>query len=259
MNEELKKDVEAAVNEIFSQKEEAEQKAETEKALNKSAETISELTTALEGKNAESKEVAVQIADFESKIEELTSELEAAKKEAEETAEKLTESENMIEEMKKDKAAELRMSELAEAGVALSDTDTQTVKVREMEDEEFASYKEELVSLRSAVEAELAKADSEEETASEEETQEETQEETSEEVAEEEEAKEDDDEAASEEDNEEEASEEEETSEETPPANVDPDLVAAAAMNMEVTPSESVVAKYKTLGEALAERMNKDN
>ena len=53
MNEELKKDVEAAVASIFSQKEEAEQRAETEKALNKSAETITSLTEALEGKNAD--------------------------------------------------------------------------------------------------------------------------------------------------------------------------------------------------------------
>lgn len=257
MNEELKKDVESAVTEIFSQKEEAEQKAETEKALQKSAETISELTDALEGKNADDSEIAKQITDQESKIEELTSELEAAKKDSEETAKKLAESENMIEEMKKDKAAEIRMSELADAGVALSDKDAQASKVREMEDEDFVSYKEELVSLRSAVEAELAKANVDDEVASEEETQEETQEE----IAEEEEVVVEDneeEEAASEEVNDEEASDEE-TSEETPPANVDPNLAVAAAMNMEVQPSDDVVAKYAKMGEAMAKRITKDN
>lgn len=248
MNEELKKDVEVMVSEIFSQKEEAEQRAETEKALQKSADTITELTEALEGKNATDQEIATQINDLENKVTELTSELEAAKKEAMESADKLAESENAIEEMRKDKAAELRMAELVKAGVALSDKDAQTAKVRDMEDEEFGSYKEELVSLRSAVEAELAKVDPEGEAASEEETQEEVpaEESTEEEVAEEEESEE----------SEEEASEEEE---ETLPANVDPDTAVAAAMNMEVKPSDSVLAKYAKLGEAMATRMNNDN
>jgi len=258
MNEELKKDVEAMVAEIFSQKEEAEQRAETEKALQKSADTITQLTEALEGKNAESEEVATQVTDLEAKIEELTSELEAAKKEAEEKAEKLTEAENMIEEMKKDKAAELRMAELAEAGVALSNKDAQTAKVREMEDEEFAGYKEELVSLRSAVEAELAKAEpeSDEEEASEEETQEEEEVAAeAEENEEEEAASEEEEEASEEESEEEEASEEEDTS----PAEIDPGKAIAAALNMEVRPSDDMLAKYRKLGEAMAERIKKND
>jgi len=245
MNEELKKDVEVMVSEIFSQKEEAEQRAETEKALQKSADTISDLTEALESKNESGQEVATQINDLETKVTELTSELEAAKKEADETATKLAESENVIEEMRKDKAAELRMAELVKAGVALSDKDAQTAKVRDMEDEEFGSYKEELVSLRSAVEAELAKVDPDAEVASEEETQEED---PAPETAEEEVANEEDPE-------EEEASEEEETL----PVQVDPDTAVAAAMNMEVAPSDSVLAKYAKLGTAMATRMNNDN
>ena len=248
MNEELKKDVVAMVAEIFSQKEEAEQRAETEKALQKSADTIAKLTDALEDTNAEGETVASQVTDLEAKIVELTSELEAAKTGAEETATKLADSENMITDMKKDKAAELRMVELVEAGVALSDKDAQTAKIRKMEDEEFGSYKEELVSLRSAVEAELAKPASEE-TASEEETQEEVAEETAE-----------TEEGATGEETEEEASEEteEETAEETPPANIDPGQALAAAMNLEVQPSDNVLAKYAKLGNAMAERMNKE-
>ena len=246
MNEELKKDVEVMVSEIFSQKEEAEQRAETEKALQKSADTISDLTEALEGKNESDQEVATQINDLESKVTELNSELEAAKNEADETATKLAKSENVIQEMRKDKAAELRMAELVKAGVALSDKDAQTAKVRDMEDEEFGSYKEELVSLRSAVEAELAKVDPVVEVASEEETQEED---PAPETAEEEEVANEDD------------LEEEEASEgeETPPANVDPDTAVAAAMNMEVLPSDNVLAKYAKLGKAMATRMNNDN
>jgi len=138
--------------------------------------------------------------------------------------------------MRKDKAAELRMAELAKAGVALSDKDTQTAKIRDMEDEEFGSYRDELVSLRRAVEAELAKAVLEEET-QEEEAAEAEDEEVEEEVA----------------------AEEEELVEETLPANVDPGQAIAAALNMEVMPSDSVLAKYAKLGEAMAKRMNKDN
>jgi len=248
MNEELKKDVEAAVVAIFSQKEEAEQRAETEKALQASADTITQLTEALENKNADGEEVAKQVTDLESKIEELTSELEAAKKEATETAEKLAASENTMEEMRKDKAAELRMAELKTAGVALSDKDAQTSKVRGMEDEEFGSYKEELVSLRSAVEAELAKVLPVEEAASEEETQEE--EAAAEETDGEEEAAGEEEESAE--------GEEEEAAEETPPANIDPGKAMAAALNMEVMPSDNVLAKYRKLGEAMAKRMNKE-
>jgi hypothetical protein len=251
MNEELKKDVEAAVAVIFSQKEEAEQRAATEKALQTSADTITKLTDALEGKNADETEVAVQITDLEAKVETLTSELEAAKKEADETAEKLTASENMIEEMNKDKAAELRMAELVKAGVALSDKDAQTAKIRGMEDEDFASYKEELVSLRSAVEAELAKETPAGEAASEEETQEE------EAAADETEVIKEGEEEVAAEENEEAAEEnEEEAAEETPPAEIDPDKAVAAAMNMEVMPSDSVLSKYAKMGEAMAKRMN---
>lgn len=250
MDDKLKKDVEALVAEIFSQKEDAKKRERTEDALQKSAETIAELTTTLEERNADVEKANTQIEELEGKNDDLNSELEAAKTEIEESTEKLAETEKMIEEMKKDKAAELRMSELTEAGVALSDKDAQTAKVREMDDESFTAYKEELMSLRQAVEAELAKADEKpaseeeaEETADAEETvetDEETAEETDEEVAEEEES--------------EEASEEE-AEEETPPAQVDPEAAAQAALNLEVMPSDDILAKYDEMGKAMAKRM----
>lgn len=257
MDEKLKKDVEAAVAEIFSQKEEAEQKARTEEALQKSAETITELTDALEAKNSEAEETANKIVELEEKLTNLNSELEAAKKQVEEANEKLAEAEKTIEDMKKDKAAELRMSELIEAGVGRSDKDSQRAKVREMGDEEFAAYRDELIDLRKAVEAELAKTAEE----AKEETVEETpaEETKAEEAAEGETEEEENEEAAGEEDEEssEEASEEED--EETPPANVDPDKAVAAAMNLEVRPSDDMMAKYLKLGKAMASRITKRN
>jgi hypothetical protein len=242
MKEELKKDVEAAVSEIFSQKEEAEQKARTEEALQKSANTISELTEALETRNQETEETASEIASLTTKTEELTTALEAAQKEATEVAEKLAESENMIEEMKKDKAAELRMSELEKAGVALSNSEAQSVKVREMDEESFASYKDELVAVREAVKAELANSEvAEEEVAEEEVVEEEVA--AEEEVAEEEVAEE---EVA------------EEDADETIPAEIDQNKAVAGALNLEIMPSDDVLAKYRKLGEAMASRMKNE-
>ena len=239
MDDKLKKDVEVLVAEIFSQKEEAKQRERTEDALQKSAEAIADLTTALEERNADAEKANSKIDDQESTIEDLNSELEAAKKEITESTEKLAETEKMIEEMKKDKAAELRMSELTEAGVALSDKEAQTAKIREMDDESFTSYKEELVSLRKAVEAELAKAG--EESASEE--NENIPEEEAEEAAEE-----NDEEVPAEE-------EADEAAEETPPVNVDPDTAIAGALNLEVMPSDDILAKYNEMGKAMAKRM----
>jgi chromosome segregation ATPase len=238
MKEELKKDVEAAVSEIFSQKEEAEQKARTEEALQKSANTISELTEALETRNQETEETASEIASLTTKTEELTTALEAAQKEATEVAEKLAESENMIEEMKKDKAAELRMSELEKAGVALSNNEVQSAKVREMDDESFASYRDELVSIREAVKAELA--NSNEEAVVEEEVV------VEEETAEEEEVAEEEEEIA------------EENADETIPAEIDKDKAVAGALNLEIMPSDDVLAKYRKMGEAMASRMKNE-
>jgi len=253
MDDKLKQDVEAAVAEIFSQKEEAEQKARTEEALQKSADIIVELTEALEVKNAEASEKADEIVELEDKLVNLNSELEAAQKEVTEANEKLANAEKAIEDMKKDKAAELRMSELTTAGVVRSDKEGQTAKVREMSDEEFAAYRDELIDIRKAVEAELAKAANETE---EEEAAEGTPAtETSESAPEAEE--EENEEAAGEEDAE--SSDEASEEEETPPANVDPTQAVAAAMNLEVRPSDDMMAKYLKMGKAMASRMTKRN
>jgi len=239
MDEKLKKDVEAVVAEIFSQNEEAKKIEKTESALSKSAEIISELTNSLEEKNTKEEEMSSKLSDLEESVKNLTTELEAAQKEVEQSNEKLADTENKIEEMKKDKAAEVRMSELTSVGVALSDKEGQTVKIREMDDETFASYKDELVSLRKAVEDELANVVEKPEENS-------TEEEGSEE------------EGSGEEGSEEEGSEEEdseEDNEETPPANVDPNVAVAAAMNLEIQPSDNVISKYQKLGNAMADNM----
>ena len=230
MDEKVRKEIEDAVASIFSEKEEADSRQRTEEALTTSATTIEELTAALEVKNSEVEAVEVSISEATEKISNLESELEAAKTEIETTNESLAEATKQVEDMIKDKAAEDRMAELEVSGVARADKEAQISKIRDMSDEDFASYKDELVSIREAVLAELKEV---KQTASEEEAEEE--------VAEEE----------AEEEGEEEASEEE-GEVETPAAEIDPGQALAAALNMEVYPSDDLIKKYGDLGKAMA-------
>jgi DNA repair exonuclease SbcCD ATPase subunit len=156
--DELKKDIETMVADIWSEKEEVEVRKKTEEALQKSADVITELTDSLEDKGSEVSEITEKLTASNSRIKELETELEAAGKEFEKSKEELEISVKAIDEMKKDKAADVRMAELVEAGVAHSDADVQTTKVREMSDEDFVSYRDELISLKGAVEKRLAEA-----------------------------------------------------------------------------------------------------
>ena len=123
MDEKLKNDVEAVVAKIFSEKEEAEIRRQTEDALNKAAVTIDELTTALEASNTEVSDSAETLSEVKEASENLKTELEAARTEIEEAKNKAEEAESALEEIKKDRATELRVAELEEAGV-ISDKET---------------------------------------------------------------------------------------------------------------------------------------
>lgn len=156
--EELKKDVEGIVADIWSEKEEAEVRKKTEEALQKSADVITELTASLEDKNSEVSEITEKLTASDSKIKELETELEAAGEKLKESEKALATSTEVVDGMEKDKAADIRMAELVEAGIAYSDVDAQITKVRDMSEESFASYRDELISLKEAVEERLAKA-----------------------------------------------------------------------------------------------------
>ena len=254
---ELYEQVSKVVEDLFNDKEEAEIRERTEAELQKAASSISDLTSALEDKNAEVAEYEEKISESTSRIQELESGLEAAKTELETVNEKLSISEQTLEDMKKDRAAELRIAELEEAGVVHSDRDSQINKVREMAEEDFTSYKDELVSIREAVVAELEKAreqvaDATEETKTEETVVAET---ATEETATEETAAE---ETATEETAAEETETEETAAEETTvPAEITPGQATMAALNMEYIPSDTLLGKYSKLGEAMANRWKK--
>lgn len=244
---ELKQDIEQVVAAIFSEKEEADVRRKTEEALEQSAKTITDLTTSLEERNTELSEFEEKLSESESKVSDLETELEAARKEIETFTEKLSETETALEEMKKDRVTELRMSELADSGI-ISKKETQAAKVRNMSDEDFTAYKEELLELRAAVEAELKSSIKEEE------VEEKVEEEAAEEEAEE---KEEAEEEVAEEDKEE-AAEEEAEEDVTPPANINPAHAAMASMNMEIIPNADLVSKYAELGQAMAAMYKKE-
>lgn len=245
-NKDLKIQVAAVVENLFNEKEEADIRKKTEEALQKSATSISELTTALETKNAEVSAFEAVISEKDATVQQLTSELEAAKVELENANVKLMDSEKALNDMIKERAAERRMVEIEDAGVARSDRDSQMTKVKEMTDEEFASYKDELVSIREAVVKELEEArqvqagvdaKAEEETAK---------------KAEENSSKE----ADVPEKQEEEASEKEEEST-VPPVQITPGQAAMASLNMEYLPNKDIMAKYADLGKAMANSWKK--
>lgn len=240
MEDALKQDIENIVKNIFSEKEEASQMQRTQDALNESAETIEGLTQNLEVSKTElsaAKESAKEeVAEKDSKISELTTELEAAQTKLEKAEADLTASQESLDNMKKDQLAEARMAELQEAKVAMgNDLESQTAKVREFSDEEFASYKTDRIELRDAVKKELEAAA----TAAADETNTEGEEGT----------------PATEEGAEEGASTEEEDVT-TPPAEIAPGTAMAAAMNFENKPSDDMVSKYTAMGKAMADSLS---
>ncbi len=281
-----KKDIDvqvaALVESLFNEKEEAEIRKKTEVELQKAAASITDLTAALELKNTEVAEYEVKLTESETRVTELSSELEAAKKELETANTKLAETVATLENITKDRAAEKRMAELESAGVIRADRDSQMAKVREMTEEDFASYKDELVSIRQAVVAELDKAREKAEADAK------AEEEAAKKAAEEEAKKKADEEvvldpktgkpvmdpktgkpmmkkkmASSEEadaseNKEEQASDSKEEEEKPAPAQIPLGQVAMASLNMEYLPSEDLVAKYRKMGEAMAEKWKKN-
>lgn len=268
--DDLKVQVAALVADLFDEKEEAEIRKRTEAELEKAASAISNLTTALEEKNTEAAEMEEKLTASDTRVKELETELEAAKKELEEASTKLGEKEKILEDMKKDRAAEIRMAELEDAGVARTDRESQMNKVREMSDEDFASYKDELVSIREAVVSELEKAREEKAKADAKDTAEakEADDAAAKKDKKMEEEKEDDEKDEEDEDKKkmpfmkkdkkeksnESEEKEEDASEKVAPAQITPGQAAMASLNMEYLPSEDIKKKYAKLGEAMAMR-----
>jgi len=238
MEDKLKTEIAAIIKDIFDSKQESEMRKRTEKALNESASTIEELTSKLEtleeelaGVKTDSESIVEQKEEVEKKVAELEKEVEEAaekaskeveelKKQIEEKTSELEEKASELEDIRKEAVAKERMEVLTTAGVVREDKEGQQAKVKEMSDEEFKAYKEELESIKTTIMASLKDGNSKE-------GSEEELEEGSEGVK-------------------------------TTPANIDLNNVASAAFNMESYPSEDLLDKYRDLGNALAESMKKE-
>jgi len=159
----LKKDIESMVAEIFSEKEDVAKKRLTEEALEKSAKVVTELTDSVVEKDNMITDLETKISEVEETLTENSEAIEAEKakvveleKQLEEATTKLSASELQVVEMGKDIAADVRIVELKDSKVNSTDQSTQFKKVREMSDDEFASYKKELIDLRKSITEELA-------------------------------------------------------------------------------------------------------
>ena len=148
--------VQAEVEKILSSKEEAQARVEAEEALKEAKETFEALKASIEAKDAKLGEYEEALAaldntettDAEVAANDRIVELEAAVEEWKRQAE-VTQA--ALDTLAREETAAGRMAELSEAGVSLDEeaAEAQYAKVRDMSDEDFASYKSELIALKS--------------------------------------------------------------------------------------------------------------
>jgi len=235
MEDKLKLEIATIVETIFASKKEDEMRQRTEDALRESADTLEAMSTALAAEKAKIVELEEKVEAAEKALADsseetaksvasLEAEVKAAADEKETLKVELKEKSDELEAIQKDALTSKRMEELVVAGIAREDKDGQSAKVREMTDEAFASYKEELESIRKTILDELQKKQEAADAAG---------------IA--------GTEAAS-----------ADGVVVTPAAKIDPVRSVAAALNMESNPSDDLTAKYADLGIAMAEAMKKD-
>ena len=239
MDDKLQKEIADIVTAIFDGKKEEDQREKTQQALETAASNIETLTTKVEDndkviatledeKTALEAELASSKEDAGKDKKEVEDNLVAAKAEAEESKTKLEEVATELKDLKDEASASARMSDLEEAGILRDDVDGQKAKVKDMTEEEFASYKDELASIRKSILAEIEEA-KKKEAASKGGEEGEEGEEGGEENASEGEVK-------------------------TSPAEINTSNAVSAAMNMEVQPSADLLKEYASLGDAMADQ-----
>ena len=155
-NEEFVAAVQVEVEKVLSSREEAQARTEAENALQEAKVTFETLKATIEAKDAKLAEYEEALANLDTseptiaevaaneKIVALEAEVEQWKNEA-------MVAQAALDTLAREETAAGRMAELSESGVALDEeaAEAQYAKIREMSDEEFASYKSELVALKS--------------------------------------------------------------------------------------------------------------
>lgn len=154
--EEFKTAVQAEVERQLSSREEADARHEAEDALREARETFETLKASLEAKDAKISEYEEALSNLDSS-EPTDAEVAANEKvvELETAIEELTRraevAEAALDTIAREETAAGRMAELEEAGVSLEDdaAKAQYAKIRNLSDEDFQSYKSELIALKS--------------------------------------------------------------------------------------------------------------
>jgi hypothetical protein len=242
VDDKLKIEIASIVTAIFDSKKEEDQREKTQQALETAASNIETLTSKVEDNDKviatiEEEKTALEAGLVTSKEEagkekkEVEDKLEVAEKDLEESKTKFEEVSTELKDLKDEASASARMSDLEEAGILRDDVDSQKAKVKDMTEEEFTSYKEELASIRKSILAEIEEAKKKEAASK-------NGKEGEENAGEE-----------GEEGGEENASEE---GVKTPPAEINTSNAISAAMNMEIQPSADLLKEYASLGDALA-------
>lgn len=147
--------------------EESDQKSKVElaeKLVEKAGKDVEALSEALESKEKELAQTASDKEAFLAQVEELKAKVEELEAVAEENHKSLVEAQDRataavaeLASIAQDRALEVRLAKLEEAKVLRSGdkAEEQKTRVREMSDEEFAAYSDELISLRSELEESL--------------------------------------------------------------------------------------------------------
>ena len=253
MGDQLSNDVKKIVDDIFKDKEESEMIKATETALQRSTDTINELNESLEAKDQELIDRQSEITSFNEKIQTLEasittlqnekSTLEQEKSDLEteksDILQRAEDAESKIQEMEKDKLTEVRLDELKQAGVAAVKIEDQASKVRDMLDDDFLSYKEELIAIRAAIVAELEASNNNSNDNNSNDNNSDTSTDNS---------------VGSDNNN------TDDNDIDVAAINTDNAMRSvAAALNMEVQPNKDLLSKYQELGNAMAENISKVN
>lgn len=160
-------EVKEIVEGFLSDKEESKIKARMEEALIEAKETISSLTQTVSEKDTAIAEFEGEmetrnssITSLEGKVKELETAIESLTVEKENAVEQATTFETKLAEIKKEQLANLRLAKIIEAKLIRETEDVKEktkAKVKEMSDEEFDTYVEDLSEVRNSFLEELKK------------------------------------------------------------------------------------------------------
>jgi len=162
--QQIKLSAKSKVAEVLSQEDLAAQKAKIEELFVEMETDMAELKVAKEAATEGNDKLSQVVEDLKSEKKELEAtvktlndEKDTLQKQLDESAKKLADIESKVTDMEKEAASQKRIKELEEAGVFSGEK--QISRVKNMDDEEFASYKEELLELRRSWEAKTAPKD----------------------------------------------------------------------------------------------------